>query len=473
MPTSAESRKAFFSVFPSIALPIFIALVDQSVITTAMPFVASELGDVEKITWPVTAYLIAAAVTAPIYGRLGDMFGRKRLMAIGLVISTFGSILCHFASTMDMLTISRVIQGMGAGGLMALASALLGQVIGPRERGKYQAYIATVAVTANAIGPVIGGYLTEHFGWRSIFLLNPILVAFALLMLLRLKVTNAPSSRKGIDIGGAFILAIAFSAFVISIDALRHGDSPPVDRLLLTGGICLAAVVALYFWERRMETPLLPRQVFENPSIRRSNAMAMCQGALMLSIYALLPVFLRVQLGISAAEIGTTLVPMVAATAVGASITGRMINTTGWTTLFPGIGLTMLAIMLGGFALVNPQLGPTGYAVWFTCTTVWLGTVMPTVQIIVLAEGEPQDFGAVTSVSQLSRSFGAATGTAIVPVIMLLTPGFGAEPLAELLDGTRTDVEIAWPAFRNAFLVLSVIAAVGAVIAARVPRRTV
>ncbi len=470
---AADSRKAFFAVFPSIALPIFIALVDQSVITTAMPFVAAELGEVEKITWPVTAYLIAAAVAAPVYGRLGDMYGRKQLMGVGLVVSTIGSVLCHFATSMDVLTAFRVVQGLGAGGLMALASALVGQAVGPRERGRYQAYIATVAVTANALGPVIGGLLTDQFGWRSIFLLNPILVAAALVLLSRLKLRNEPSARKGIDIGGAIILAVAFASFVIGIDTLRQGDGPSLVRLLPYVALCLAAGLVLLWWERRVATPLLPRQVFENPSIRRSNAMAICQGSLVLAILALLPVFLRVQLGISASQIGTALMPMVAATAVGASITGRMVNITGWTTLFPGIGFAMLALMLAAFALLHPHLDQTGYAIWFTCTTIWLGTVMPTVQIIVLAEGEPRDFGAVTSVTQLSRSLGAATGTAIVPVVILLTPGFGAEPLAELLDGTRSDVDIAWPAFRNAFLVLAGIAAVGAVIAARVPRRSV
>jgi len=466
-------RSAFFAVFPSIALPIFIALVDQSVITTAMPFVASELGDVEKITWPVTAYLIAAAVTAPIYGRLGDMLGRKRIMGVGLVISTLGSLACLMAPSMVALTAARVLQGAGAGGLMALSSALMGQAVSPRERGKYQAYIATVAVTANSLGPVIGGYLTDHFGWRSIFLLNPILVAMALVLLARLKLTNPPSSRKGIDLFGALILAIGFTGFVVGIDTLRHEGGVLWGRLGLSVAVCVAMFVLLVWWEQKVATPLIPRQVWENPSIRRSNMMALSQGALMLALFALLPVYMRVNLGISASEIGTTMVPMVAATAVGASITGRMVHLTGWTTLFPGIGLTMLTLMLGGFALLKPDLDQMGLSIWFTCTTVWLGTVMPTVQIIVLAEGEPQDFGAVTSVTQLSRSLGAATGTAVVPVVMLMTPGFGAEPLADLLDGTRRDVEIAWPAFRNAFLVLSAIAAFGAVVSTQVPRRSV
>jgi MFS family permease len=468
-----SGRSPFFAIFPSIALPIFIALVDQSVITTAMPFVASELGEVARITWPVTAYLVAAAVAAPIYGRLGDMYGRKRLMAVGLLISTLGSISCFLAGSMTMLTATRVLQGLGAGGLMSLSSALMGQAVGPRERGKYQAYIATVAVTANSLGPVIGGFLTEHFGWRSIFLLNPILVALALVLLMRLKLTNAPSEKKGIDLLGAVFLAIAFTSLVVAIDALRHGDSPPVGRLAVVSTILALAVAALVWWERRVPTPLLPRQVFANPSIRRSNAMALCQGALMLGLYALLPVYLRVTLGISASEIGTAMVPMVGATAIGATITGRMVSMTGWTTLFPGVGFSMLAALLLLFGLLAPDLGRTGLAIWFTCTTIWLGTVMPTVQIIVLAEGEPQDFGAVTSVTQLSRSLGAATGTAIVPVIMLLTPGLGAETLQNLLDGAGGDPEVAKPAFRNAFVALALIAALGATFAARVPRRSI
>lgn len=467
-----NGRAAFFAVFPSIALPIFIALVDQSVITTAMPFVAAELGDVERITWPVTAYLIASAVTAPIYGRLGDMFGRKRLMAFGLVISTIGSLACFMADTMTMLALGRVVQGMGAGGLMALSSALVGQAVGPRERGKYQAYIATVAVTANALGPVIGGYLTDHFGWRSIFLLNPILVAAALILLSRLTLTNPPSSRKGIDLLGALILAICVTTFITGIDTLRHGGSPQMGRLGWHVALLAVALGALWWWERRTPTPLLPRQIFANPSIRRSNLMALCQGALVLGSLALLPVYFRVMLGISAAEIGTVMVPMAGATAIGASITGRMVSMTGWTTLFPGVGLTMVTLMLGTFAALSPDLSATGLAIWFTCTTVWMGTVMPTVQIIVLAEGEPQDFGAVTSCTQLFRTLGAATGTAIVPVTILLTPGFGPDQLALFLTGEGGDTARAWPAFRNAFLVLAAISAVGAIIAARVPRRS-
>ena len=163
-------------------LPMFLAVVDQTIVATALPAIAAATGEVERASWIVVAYLIAATIAAPIYGRLGDSFGRRRLMFVALPVFIVASVLCAASPTIELLTLARVLQGLGGGGLMTLSQALVGEAIPPRERARYQGYLAAVAVCANSFGPVAGGYLTEHFGWPSIFLINvPIgLGAFAL-----------------------------------------------------------------------------------------------------------------------------------------------------------------------------------------------------------------------------------------------------------------------------------------------------
>ena len=163
---------AFWTVFPSIMLPMFLAVVDQTIVATALPAIAAATGQVERASWVVVSYLIAATIAAPIYGRLGDAFGRRRLMFAALTVFILASLLCAAASTIELLTLARVLQGFGGGGLMTLSQALVGEAIPPRERARYQGYLASVAVCANTFGPVAGGFLTEHFGWQSIFLIN-------------------------------------------------------------------------------------------------------------------------------------------------------------------------------------------------------------------------------------------------------------------------------------------------------------
>jgi multidrug resistance protein len=153
-------------------LPMFLAVVDQTIVATALPAIAAGTGAVERVSWIVVAYLIAATIAAPIYGRLGDAFGRRKLMFVALAVFIVASVLCAAAPTIEMLTFARVLQGLGGGGLMTLSQALIGESIPPRERARYQGYLAAIAVTANSFGPVAGGYLTEHFGWPSIFLVN-------------------------------------------------------------------------------------------------------------------------------------------------------------------------------------------------------------------------------------------------------------------------------------------------------------
>ena len=167
-PPSAGSQ--FLTVFPPIMLPMFLAVADQTIVATALPAIASSLGEIERASWVVVSYLIANTIAAPVYGRLGDTFGRRLMMFVALAIFMAGSVLCALAPSIELLTAFRVLQGFGGGGLMTLSQALIGEAIPPRERGRYQGYLAGIAVSSNTFGPVAGGYLTQAFGWQSIFL---------------------------------------------------------------------------------------------------------------------------------------------------------------------------------------------------------------------------------------------------------------------------------------------------------------
>src|SRR5262245_53173830 len=165
-------RSVFLSIFPSIMVPMFLGVIDQTIVATALPAIAASLGGVEHVAWVVVAYLVATTTVAPVYGRLGDHFGRRRLMFVALGVFMAASVLCALSQSIAMLVVARVLQGLGGGGLMTLSQALIGETVPPRERARYQGYLAAVAVASNTLGPVLGGFLTEHLGWQSIFLVN-------------------------------------------------------------------------------------------------------------------------------------------------------------------------------------------------------------------------------------------------------------------------------------------------------------
>ncbi|MBX9759741.1 MAG: MFS transporter, partial [Beijerinckiaceae bacterium] len=165
-PIPPATHRIFFRVFPSVMLPMFLAMSDQTIVASALPAIAGALGDVERVSWIVVAYLLAATISAPLYGYLGDSFGRRRLMFIALAMFTTGAILNSLAPSVTLIAVSRFIQGLGGGGLMSMSQALIGEVVPPRQRGQYQGYLAAISVSAAALGPVAGGFLAEHFGWR-------------------------------------------------------------------------------------------------------------------------------------------------------------------------------------------------------------------------------------------------------------------------------------------------------------------
>ena len=303
-PGASPPSPTFLAVFPSVMLPMFLALIDQTIVATALPAIAGALGGVERVSWIVIAYLIAATITAPVYGRLGDLLGRQRIMFVALAIFIAASILCALSTSMMMLAIGRVLQGLGGGGLMTLSQALVGETVPPRDRARYQGYLAAIGVTSNTFGPVVGGFLTEHFGWRSIFLVNiPVGIAAALLML---RLPRRPGSGEPFrfDYAG---LAL-FASFIVSVLLmLEQAQRLQAGHTLLMLGLLVIAVVSvalLIAAERRVRAPLLPIALLSHPAIWRSDALAACHGAIIIALLTFVPIYLRVVHGTSAGETG-------------------------------------------------------------------------------------------------------------------------------------------------------------------------
>ena len=416
---STPQYAGFLTVFPSIMLPMFLAVVDQTIVATALPAIAAATGDVERASWIVVGYLIASTIAAPIYGGLGDAFGRRSLMFVALGVFIVASIGCALAPTIELLTLGRVVQGLGGGGLMTLSQALIGESMPPRDRARYQGYLAAVAVSANTFGPVAGGYLTQHFGWESIFLVNVPIGLVAVVLTMRLPRRKAHEQHHWrADPYGLLLFTVTVAAILLALEQAQHVS---LASLPLAGGLFvlgLLALAALIRQENRTPSPLIPIGLLRMPAIWRSDAMAAFHGAALVSLITFLPVYLVVVRGQSPSETGLLLVPLTIGIGAGSLITGRLVSRTGRTALFPSFGLGILTASLIVLGIWAATLGTSALAALLLWIGLFMGTVMGVVQVTVQSASGPQHLGEAAASVQFSRSMGAAFGTALVAFVL-------------------------------------------------------
>ena len=477
----------FLTVFPSIMLPMFLAVADQTIVATALPTIASELGEIQRASWVVVSYLIANTIAAPVYGRLGDTFGRRLMMIAALTIFMVGSVLCALSPNIEWLTAFRVLQGFGGGGLMTLSQALIGETIPPRERGRYQGYLAGISVSSSTFGPVAGGYLTEAFGWQSIFLVNIPLGLVALLLVFRLASHPADQRRTTFDTPGLLLFIMFVSPVILALEQLQRlqPSSVPLALGLLAFGIL--ALVALIWQERHSTSPLIPPRLFREPSIWRSDGLAACHGAALVSLITFLPIYLRAVRGASPAETGLMLLPLTFGIGLGSLVTGQIVTRTGWTAIFPSYGLIAATLGLLALAFWTPHLSVHELPWAWGAIALCMGTVMGVVQLTVQAVAGPRRLGTGAAMVQFSRSVGAAVGTATVAAVLFsflalhdreTASMFGAiidqgpEAIAALPMARQMLVESQISdAFRSVFLTIAVFTGVGTWLAWSMPLR--
>ena len=479
----------FLSVFPSIMLPMFLAVVDQTIVATALPAIAASTGQVERASWIVVSYLIAATVAAPIYGRLGDSFGRRRLMFVALAVFILASIFCAASPTVELLTLSRLLQGLGGGGLMTLSQALVGEAFPPRERARYQGYLAAVAVCANTFGPVAGGYLTEHFGWPSIFLVNVPIGLLAIAMTMRLPAFTKERLPWRADPGGLVLFAVFVSTILLSLEQIRQVDLSAMPLGIGLLAVSVIALVLLVRQEYRVASPLIPIPLLRQPAIWHSDALAACHGAALVSLITFLPIYLEVVRASSPSTTGLLLVPLTIGIGTGSLVTGRLVNKTGLTTLFPIIGLAMATITLVILAFFASSLGTTAFAASLLCNGLFMGTVMGVVQVSVQSAAGSARLGEAAASVQFSRSIGAALGTALVATVlfadltirnpesarifgMMVEHGRSASSSLSSIQMSAVQADIK-EAFRTAFLTIAAFTTAGFLLALTNPLRRI
>jgi EmrB/QacA subfamily drug resistance transporter len=486
---SEDTRGLFLRVFPSIALPIFLAAVDQTIVSTALPDIAGNLGDVARISWIVVSYLIAATVAAPVYGRLGDVLGRRRLMFAALALFVAASLLCMLAPTMLLLSAARVLQGFGGGGLMTLSQAIVGETVPPRERGRYQGYLASVFMAASAFGPVAGGWLTQQYGWRSVFLVNLPLGLLAGLLALRLPARAGSGGSVAFDWLGLALFTLFVVPILLALERAQQPDAAAIPAMLGLAAIGTLSLALLLRHERRAATPLIPVRLLRDPSIWRCDALSACAGAIVVSGVTFMPIYLQVARGVSPGGVGLLLLPLTVGIAFGSLVTGRLIARTGRTALFPSLGQPVVAAMWVLLAALAPAIPLGALPLAFIVMAMAQGTAMPVVQTTVQGLAGREHLGAASASVQFSRSIGAAFGTALVGAVLFATLAardpaaaglFAAvverdtSVLAALTPARQAAfaAEVAF-AFRSAFLAVAAFGAVGAVLAWTLPARRV
>jgi EmrB/QacA subfamily drug resistance transporter len=466
---------------------MFLAVADQTIVATALPAIASSLGEIERASWVVVSYLIANTIAAPVYGRLGDTFGRRGMMIVALSIFILGSVLCAVSPNIEFLTAARVLQGFGGGGLMTLSQALIGETIPPRERGRYQGYLAGVSVSSSTFGPVAGGYLTQAFGWQSIFWINVPLGLIAGLLVLRLDARPADRRRTTFDIPGLVLFIMFVSPVILALEQVQRMDMRTLPMALGFLAFGIFSLVLLIWQEQRNTSPLLPPRLFKQASIWRSDGLAACHGAALVSLITFLPIYLRAVRGATPAETGLLLLPLTFGIGIGSLITGQLVTKTGRTAVYPTYGLALATLGLLVVAFAIPYLSVAQLPWVFGFVALCMGSVMAVVQITVQTVAGPRMLGTGAAMVQFSRSVGAAFGTATVAAVLFSilaatdrhTAGlFGAiieqgpEAIATLSAARQAVIqsEIA-DAFRAAFLTIALFTSAGTWLAWSMPLR--
>ncbi|HEU4881168.1 MAG TPA: DHA2 family efflux MFS transporter permease subunit, partial [Longimicrobium sp.] len=312
MGASAEplTHRQVLVIFSGLLLAMLLAALDSTIVATALPTIVGELGGLERLAWVVTAYLVAQTIVTPLYGKLGDLFGRKVVLQGGIVLFLVGSVLCGMSQSMGQLILFRFIQGLGGGGLMVTTMAVVGDVVPPRERGRYQGIFGAVFGVSSIAGPLLGGYFTTHWSWRWIFYINLPLGLVAMAVIAATLPARAERIRRAIDFAGAGLLALTLSAAILAADlggATYGWTSPVILGLAAASLVALAAFIAV---ERRAAEPVLPLRLFRERSFTISSMVGLIVGFAMFGSVTYLPVFLQVVNGASPTGSGLQMLPM-------------------------------------------------------------------------------------------------------------------------------------------------------------------
>jgi EmrB/QacA subfamily drug resistance transporter len=406
------SHRQILIVFSGLMAGNLLAALDGTIVNTALPTIVGDLGHLDHLSWVVTAYLLTTTASTPLYGKLSDQFGRRLLFQIAIGLFLVGSIAAGFSQSLTQLIIFRGIQGLGGGGLITMAYAIIGDILSPRERGRYTGYLGATFALASVVGPLAGGFFVDHASWRWVFFINvPVGIAALLVTTTALRLPFE-RTRHSVDVAGATLMVAGVTALLF---VLELGGRQYAWRSTMIIGLGLASVVLLtsfVLWEQRAPEPILPPRLFRDPVFAASSGIALVLGGITYGGMVFLPLFLQVVTRASATNSGLLLIPIMAGILASAITSGRVISRTGHYKRWPIAGMLLSSI---GFVLLDtmgPLTSRVSSAAFMLVLGLGIGMVSQVLVIAVQNSAQQKDLGVVSSAVNFFRSLGGSISVA-------------------------------------------------------------
>lgn len=451
-PTPPEGRQLWL-IFTGLMLGMLVAALDQTIVSTALPTIVGDLGGLEHLSWVVTAYLLASTVSTPLWGKLGDLIGRKSLFQAAIVIFLIGSVLSGISQNMTQLIVFRGIQGLGGGGLMVLSQAIIGDVVPPRERGRYTGLFGAVFGVTSVAGPLLGGFFVDNLTWRWVFYINLPIGAVALAVTAVALHTNEVHKRPTIDYWGIVLLASATTCLVL-LSTFGGSTYPWMSAQIWGLGIASAVLLALFVAvERKAAEPVLPLRLFRQSIFRTTSGIGFLVGFAMLGALSFLPLFMQVVNGASATESGLRLLPMMVGLLVASIGSGQLITRWGHYKIFPVVGTAVMTVGMFLMSRMDEYTTTAASSLYMLVFGLGLGLVMQVIVLAVQNSVDYKDLGVATSGATFFRSIGGSFGVAIFgslfnarltdnlaeagPAGLQLPPGVNPETVASSPEALR------------------------------------
>jgi EmrB/QacA subfamily drug resistance transporter len=403
-------RREVLIVLPGLLLAILLAMLDQLIVGTALPRIVGSLGGVTHLAWVVTAYVLASTVTTPFYGKLGDMYGRKKLFITAIVIFLVGSALSGLSQDMAQLIMFRALQGLGAGGLMVGAMATLGDIVAPRERGRYMSYMMVVMMLATIGGPLVGGFITDSFSWRWIFYINLPVGGAALIYLMAVLHVPAKKVSHKIDYLGGGLLAVAAIAVILFATFGGSEYAWGSVQIIGLGVLAVAATIGFLVAETRAAEPILPLRVFRNRNFSVAMVLTFFTGVAMFGAMTFLPLYQQTVQGASAVVSGLMLTPMMLGVTVTSILSGQVVTRTGRYKVFPILGGAIMTVGMFLLTRLGVDTSRTTSGLYYVVLGLGMGFLMQMVSLISQNSVAQRDIGVGSSARMFFQQIGGSLG---------------------------------------------------------------